>query len=123
MKEGIKGYYTNLKDISPQLIIARYHDLWHVEKAFRIAKGDLQARPIFARKKDMIKTHLLIVFVALCISKSLELETGYSIKVIKKNIFHIVDITFIDKLTKQEFVKRQEFPDSDVFSKIKELYT
>jgi len=121
LKEGIKGYYTNLKNISPQLIISRYHDLWHVEKAFRIAKGDLQARPIFHRKEDMIKTHLLIVFVALCISKSLELETGLSIKVIKKNIFDIVDVTFIDKLTKREFIKRQEFPDSDVFSAISNI--
>ncbi len=123
LKEGIKGYYTNLNNISPQLIISRYHDLWHVEKAFRITKGDLQARPIFHRKEDMIKTHILIVFVALCISKLLELKTGLSIKVIKKNIFPIVDVVLIDKLTKREFIKRQEFPDSDVFSKIKELYT
>jgi transposase len=50
LKEGIKGYYTNLSDISPQLIVSRYHDLWHVEKSFRITKSDLKARPIYHRK-------------------------------------------------------------------------
>ena len=50
LKEGIKGYYTNLSDISPQLIVSRYHDLWHTEKSFRIAKSDFKARPIYHRK-------------------------------------------------------------------------
>ena len=116
LKEGIKGYYHNLKDINPQLIISRYHDLWHVEKSFRIAKSDLKARPIYHRREDMILSHILIVFVSLCISKSLELQTGLSIKIIKKNIFRIMDIVLIDELTNRTFTKRQKFPDSDVFS-------
>ena len=82
LKEGIKGYYHNLKDINPQLIISRYHDLWHVEKSFRIAKSDLKARPIYHRREDMILSHILIVFVSLCISKSLELQTGLSVKLL-----------------------------------------
>ena len=122
LKEGIKGYYTNLDDISPQLIVSRYHDLWHVEKSFRIAKSDLKARPIYHRKQDMILSHILIVFVSLCMSKSLELQTGYSIKVIKKNIFRIMDIVLIDKPTNREFTKRQEFPDSEIFSTLLKMY-
>ena len=54
LKDGIKGYYTNLEDVPEELIVSRYHDLWHVEKSFRIAKSDLKARPMFHRKKDMI---------------------------------------------------------------------
>ncbi len=122
LKEGIKGYYHNLKDIPAQLIVARYHDLWHVEKSFRIAKSDLKARPIFARKEDMILSHILIVFVSLCMSKSLELKTGLSTKLIKKSIFHIMDIVLIDELTHKEFTKRQKFPDSDVFSTLLKMY-
>ncbi|OGH15475.1 MAG: hypothetical protein A3E68_00600 [Candidatus Levybacteria bacterium RIFCSPHIGHO2_12_FULL_39_39] len=33
-------------------------NLWHVEKAFRIAKSDLEARPIFHQKRDSIKAHI-----------------------------------------------------------------
>ena len=112
----IKGYYTNLEDISPQLIVSRYHDLWHVEKSFRIAKSDLKARPIYHRKKDMILAHILIVFVSLCISKALELKTGYSIKLIKKNIMRINDVTLQDSLTKQFMTKRMNIPDNEIYS-------
>jgi len=122
LKEGIKGYYHNLKDISPQLIVSRYHDLWHVEKSFRIAKSDLKARPIYHHKEDMILSHILIVFVSLCMSKSLELQTGLSTKLIKKNIFRIMDIVLIDELTNRTFTKRQKFPDSDVFSTLLKMY-
>ncbi|MBI5356365.1 IS1634 family transposase [Candidatus Collierbacteria bacterium] len=66
--EGVKGYKTNITDIPDQLLINRYKDLWHVEQSFRIAKSDLQARPIYHRKKDSIEYHLLMslwLFVSL----------------------------------------------------------
>lgn len=107
---GIKGYYTNLfeKDekLTDQDIIKHYHSLWHVEKAFRIAKSDLQARPIFHHKRASIEAHILIVFVSLCIAKSIELKTGYSIQKVKDMIWGIVDITLEDSLTGKRYVKR-----------------
>lgn len=54
---GIKGYVTNL-DIPDEEVIACYHQLFHVEVAFRMAKLDLKARPRYHRKKDAIKAHL-----------------------------------------------------------------
>jgi transposase len=30
LQDGLKGYYTNLKEVDPRLIIDRYHDLWNV---------------------------------------------------------------------------------------------
>ena len=46
---GIKGYYTNLEEAvaDNKTIIARYHELYKIEHAFRISKSDLQTRPIF----------------------------------------------------------------------------
>jgi len=78
--EGIKGYKTNINKISNKLLINRYKDLWRVEQSFRIAKSDLQARPIYHRKQDSINYHLLIVFVALCLSRIMEQEKQQSIK-------------------------------------------
>ena len=33
-------------------VIAKYHDLWHVEQSFRMSKTDLRARPMFHRTRD-----------------------------------------------------------------------
>src|SRR3972149_1846000 len=97
--DGIKGYITNLKDPNPKLIIARYKDLWHIEKSFRIAKSDLQTRPIYHHKLENIKAHILIVFVALAISKSIEIIKNKSIQSIKTEIWETQDIELHDTLT------------------------
>jgi len=81
--EGIKGYLTNTT-LPEQIIIDRYHDLWRVEKAFRITKTDLEARPIFHHLGEAIKAHLVIVFAGLAITRYLELKTNLSIKRILK---------------------------------------
>jgi len=82
---GIKGYVTNL-DIPGQQVIDYYHQLFQVEASFRMAKSDFKARPIFHRKRDSIEAHLTIVLTALAIGKSLESETGMSIKQLVKTL-------------------------------------
>lgn len=103
---GIKGYYTNLITQSNETIITHYHNLWHVEKAFRIAKSDLEARPVFHHKKEIIEVHILIVFISLCIAKAIELLTKQSIKKVKDMIWQILDIEFTDTFTKKDYRKR-----------------
>ena len=76
---GIKGYVTNL-DIPDEEVITNYHQLFQVEATFRMAKSDLRARPIYHRKRDAIEAHLTIVLAALAISRSIEQQTGISIK-------------------------------------------
>lgn len=76
---GIKGYVTNL-DIPPKQIIDAYHELFHVEASFRMAKSDFKARPIFHRKRDAIEAHLTIVLAALAIGKRMETTSGMSIR-------------------------------------------
>jgi hypothetical protein len=50
---GIKGYYTNLPDnFDNMAIIRHYHNLWHVEQTFRMAKNDLEMRPIYHYKES-----------------------------------------------------------------------
>lgn len=104
---GIKGYYTNLpKDISDQTIIARYHNLWHVEQAFRLAKNDLSARPIFHFKKEAIQTHVLICFMALAISKYMEIKTKMSLKRTVAALKRVTDAILVDKITMKQVVMR-----------------
>jgi transposase len=71
--DGLKGYWTNLKtQIKPLEIIDQYHNLWKVEKAFRMSKSDLQERPIFHRKFERIRGHLLVCFCSLLVMKETE---------------------------------------------------
>jgi len=110
MLDGIKGYYTNLGGMNNDLIVSRYHDLWKIEKAFRIAKSDLLARPVFHRKKESIEAHILIVFLALCVAKSIELKTKLSIKSIKEKIWKVLDVEIKDKITGKSFIKQTPVP-------------
>ena len=41
--DGLKGYITNT-DLDAERVIAQYHGLWVVERAFRISKGTLEIR-------------------------------------------------------------------------------
>jgi len=83
---GIKGYITNLATcpdgtpVTAGFVIGSYHELWNVEKSFRMAKSDLQARPVYHRKRDSIEAHLTIVFAALAVSRWIEARTGWSIR-------------------------------------------
>lgn len=78
---GLKGYVTNVAvNVMPAAeIIAKYHDLWHVEKSFRMSKSDLDARPMFNRMRDAIEAHLTVVLAALAVSHAIQSRTGLSI--------------------------------------------
>jgi transposase len=77
-KAGIKGYVTDL-EVPAQQVIDAYHNLFQVEKSFRMSKSDLKARPIFHHKRDSIEAHLTIVFTALAVARYIERLTGISI--------------------------------------------
>ena len=78
-RAGIKGYVTNL-DIPALQVIDYYHQLFQVEKSFRIAKSDLKARPIFHHKRESIDAHLTIVFASLAVARYIEALTNISIQ-------------------------------------------
>ena len=105
---GIKGYYTNLKEnqASNLIIIEHYHQLYKIEQNFRIAKSDLQTRPIFHFKEDPIKLHILICFMALITSRYIELETGISIKKFIQECKKITDGRILNKITNKEIQLR-----------------
>jgi hypothetical protein len=49
-----------------------------------MSEHDLQARPIYHRKRDSIEAHLTIVFAALAIGRWIEAQTGWSIRKLVK---------------------------------------
>jgi transposase len=69
--DGLKGYLTNSKLNSKQ-IIENYNQLWQIESAFRVTKTDLKVRPIYHRLQNRIEAHLCLNFVAYKVYKELE---------------------------------------------------
>ena len=66
-----EAYLTNT-DIPIQDVYTAYHNLWHVERAFRIAKSKIEIRPMFHFTRKRIEAHICICFVALKVYKELE---------------------------------------------------
>ena len=69
--DGLKGYVTNT-DLDADRVVAQYHELWVVERAFRISKGTLDMRPMFHFTERRIEAHVCICFVAYKVYKELE---------------------------------------------------
>ena len=69
--DGLKGYITNT-DLEAERVIAEYHGLWVVERAFRISKGNLEMRPMFHFTERRIEAHVCICFIAYKVYKELE---------------------------------------------------
>ena len=61
-------------------MIGAYHQLWRIEKSFRMSKHDLRTRRIYHHTRDSIEAHLSIVFAAMAVSHWVEHQSGWSIK-------------------------------------------
>lgn len=78
-RAGLRAYRTNLA-ADPAFVIDAYHQLWQIERSFRMAKSDLRARPAYHHQRERIEAHLTIVFAALAVSRWIEERTGLTIR-------------------------------------------
>lgn len=83
-EEALDGYYvivTSEMEEKDDKIIDIYRGLWRIEESFRVTKSELEARPVYVSTQDHIEAHFLTCFVALIISRILEIKTArkYSI--------------------------------------------
>lgn len=69
--DGLKGYVTNT-ELDAEQVVSQYHSLWYVERAFRVAKSNLEARPIFHFTEKRIEAHICICFIAYKVYKELQ---------------------------------------------------
>ena len=102
---GLKGYVTNIDaaQMSARDVIGKYHELWHVERSFRMSKTDLRARPIFHHVRESIEAHLSIVFTALAVSHAIQDKTGLAIANVVKQLRPLHSATITINGTSQTF--------------------
>ena len=102
--DGIKGFVTNTS-MDEGLVLDKYSNLWFIERAFRMNKGDLMMRPIYHRLQNRIEAHICICFTAYTIM--LELERR--LKAAKSSI----TIYQAGHLTKTMYKLNYQMPKSD----------
>lgn len=112
---GIKGYVTNIPEekLSNADIISFYQQLWRVEQSFRISKHDLEARPIFHRKDDAVRAHILICFVALMMGKYLEIMTDLPLRRIRDLLWSVTEAMIKNTKSGEVHVMRSSLDEID----------
>ncbi len=88
---SLDGYYTIVTselELSNEAIIEKYRGLWKIEESFRVLKTDLSGRPVYVRTEDHVQGHFLVCFLALLISRILEmkLDNKYSVRRIQNSL-------------------------------------
>ena len=69
------GFYAtmhNLDEAETSDILKITKGRWEIEESFRITKTEMRARPIYLARRDRIRAHLLVVFIALLFYRILE---------------------------------------------------
>lgn len=56
---------TNVKDLKPADVVARYKSLADIERGFRILKSEIEIGPVFHRLPTRIRAHASLCFMAL----------------------------------------------------------
>jgi hypothetical protein len=117
---GLKGYVTNLDAtvMSAGEVTAKYHDLWRVERSFRMSKTDLAARPMFHHTRDAIEAHLTIVFTALAVAHCMQERSGLAIANIIKQLRPLRSATIAINGTTETFPPEVPSAQRDILAKL-----
>ena len=91
-----------------------YHSLWRIEESFRAMKSQLGARPVYLQKQDSIIGHFLICYLAVLLSRILQiyiLEDKYGIEEIFNfirdfKVAKISDYKYINLTRSSGFIKK-----------------
>ena len=78
-EESLDGKYllsSSDDTLSPEDIALGYKQLMEVERAFRTLKTTLELRPLYHRKEERIRAHVLLCYLSLLLARIAERETG-----------------------------------------------
>ncbi len=78
--ERLDGHYllrTSLQAQSPERLWQSYTQLTHIEEAFKNLKSDLKIRPIYHHLEARMEAHILVAFLAYCLTATLTMQTRH----------------------------------------------
>lgn len=76
---GYNMLVTSELKMSDKDVYDAYHNLGRIEESFKIMKSQLDARPVYLQKEDIIIGHFLICYLAVLLTRLLQF------KVLKNN--------------------------------------
>jgi Transposase DDE domain len=91
-EERLDGKYlltTSDPTLAAEDVALGYKQLIDAERSFRDLKGTLMLRPVFHRKDERIRAHVLICFLALVIVRLAETRTGATWRTIRAELGQI----------------------------------
>jgi transposase len=91
-EERLDGKYlikTSDDTLSLSDIVLGYKQLHDIERGFRSLKSELELRPVYHRKSDRIRSHVLICWLALLLIRTVENETGMTWFQVRKTLKQI----------------------------------
>lgn len=65
---------TSETGVSAREIYDTYHRLWRIEESFRVMKSELDARPVYLRKRSSITGHFLVCYLAVLLMRLLQVR-------------------------------------------------
>lgn len=68
--DGFFGFQTNISNPNPSEVLSLYRGLWQVEQTFRIAKSQLNIRPVFHYTERRIRAHFAVCYLALALLRT-----------------------------------------------------
>ena len=74
MMDGKLLVVTNVQDMTPPEIIARYRSLADIERGFKVLKSELEIGPVYHRLPERIRAHACICFMALILHRVMRLR-------------------------------------------------
>jgi transposase len=86
--DGFKAIATNAKDITPQMALEKYKDLYKIEQSFSSFKSYFETRPMFHWTNTRIEGHLVLAlyrFAACVPAKQMQLQRADNTKITKQN--------------------------------------
>jgi hypothetical protein len=82
--DGFKAIATNAKDVTPQLALEKYKDLYKIEQSFRSFKSYFETRPMFHWTDKRIEGHIVLCYISFCLLIYLQKKCGYTEQLIRK---------------------------------------
>jgi Transposase DDE domain len=65
---------TNVPDLAPADVVARYKALADIERGFRVLKSEIDIAPVYHRLPNRIRAHALLCFLALVLYRVLRMR-------------------------------------------------
>jgi len=99
-EERLDGKYllvTSDDSLSPEDVALGYRQLFEIERAWRDMKSGLDLRPMYHRKTDRIKAHVLLCWLALLLVRVIETRTGQTWPHVRQEMDRLHRVVFENK--------------------------